>query len=100
MKTNLAMWMGSLAIAGAAACATSHVSPDLLTAREAYAAAEAGPARDLNPSDLHEAKVLLDDAESAARSGDENATQQRAIRRSAVVGDDAGASASNVPAAP
>ena len=30
----------------------------------------------------------------------ENATQQRAIRRSAVVKDDAGASASNVPAAP
>jgi outer membrane protein OmpA-like peptidoglycan-associated protein len=60
--------LGSGALWGALACATSKPSPELLSARDAYQKAESGPATELNPADLHDAKVLLDDAETSARS--------------------------------
>ena len=57
--------LGGGALLGALACATARPSAELVSAREAYQAAETGPAKELNPADLHDAKVLLDGAEAA-----------------------------------
>ena len=80
MKTmKVAAWMGSAALLGGLACAVARPSPELLRAREAYQTAEGGPARELNPADLHDAKVLLDNAEAAAKSdGDSPAARTHA----------------------
>src|SRR3954468_6349642 len=71
MKTNPAA-ICAAALFGSLACGTVRITPELTSARAAYEAAEAGPARDLNPADLYEAKVLLDQAESASKSDDTN----------------------------
>jgi outer membrane protein OmpA-like peptidoglycan-associated protein len=46
-------------------CASTPPSPELLDARSAYIRAESGPASQLKPDSLHEAKVALDKAERA-----------------------------------
>jgi outer membrane protein OmpA-like peptidoglycan-associated protein len=63
-----AMLLGGGALFGAMACATAKPSPELVGAREAYQKAQSGPATELNPSDLHDAKVLLDDAETSGKN--------------------------------
>src|SRR5437660_12419284 len=77
MKTNTAA-ICTAALLGVLACGTVKITPELLSARAAYQAAEAGPARDLNPADLYEAKVLLDQAESASTGDDSNLARHRA----------------------
>lgn len=59
--------IGSGVLVGAFGCATTRPPAELLSAREAYQTAESGPAKELNPADLHDAKVLLDEAENVAR---------------------------------
>jgi outer membrane protein OmpA-like peptidoglycan-associated protein len=49
----------------AVGCAATPPPPELLDARSAYIRAEAGPAAQLKPDSLHEAKVALDKAERA-----------------------------------
>src|SRR3954468_9466883 len=79
MKTHkAAICIGGAAIFGAFACATPRITPELLSARAAYQTAEKGPAKELNPSDLHDAKVLLDEAESAATGDDAANARSRA----------------------
>jgi len=65
-----AMCIGGAALIGAFGCATVTPSQELLNARAAYQNAADGPAKDLNPADLYEAKVLLDQAEDAAGHDD------------------------------
>jgi outer membrane protein OmpA-like peptidoglycan-associated protein len=48
-----------------AGCAATQPPPELLDARAAYIRAESGPAAQLKPDSLHEAKVALDRAERA-----------------------------------
>ena len=71
MKTTIisirSALLGSALIAGGFACATAGPSPALLSARAAYLKAEGGPAKELNPADLHDARVALDSAENAAK---------------------------------
>jgi outer membrane protein OmpA-like peptidoglycan-associated protein len=50
---------------GAAGCASYPPPPELLDARAAYIRAESGPAGQLKPDRVHEAKVALDKAERA-----------------------------------
>src|SRR5205807_7123522 len=50
----------------------------LLNAREAYRTAQNGPASELKQSDLHDARVLLDQAEDAALHDSENWAMHRA----------------------
>lgn len=77
-KVLVAM-IGSGALLGAVGCATAMPSPELLSARDAYQRAEAGPAAELNPADLHDAKVLLTKAEEASRDDAQSAeTRHRA----------------------
>jgi len=49
----------------AAGCAANPPPPELLDARSAYIRAESGPAAQLKPDSLHEARVALDRAERA-----------------------------------
>ena len=49
----------------AVGCASAPPPPELLDARSAYIRAESGPAAQLKPDSLHEAKVALDKAERA-----------------------------------
>src|SRR4051812_21675357 len=51
-------------VAMATACATT-VPPELTAARTSYTRASAGPAAQLMPADLHNAKVALDQAEQS-----------------------------------
>jgi outer membrane protein OmpA-like peptidoglycan-associated protein len=68
MKTA-GIWLGSaILVFGALACATAGPTPELLSARDAYEKAGSGPATELNPSDLHDAKVLLDAAEASGKA--------------------------------
>jgi len=79
MKTNMAaICIGGAALLGASACATAQPSPALLAAREAYQAAARGPANEKNPADLHEAMVLLDEAEASAQGRDQALAEHRA----------------------
>ena len=72
-------WMGGGALLGVLGCATVKPPAELLSAREAYQTAEKGPAKELNPADLHDARILLENAESAARSdGDSPASANQA----------------------
>jgi len=48
-----------------AGCASTPPPPELLDARSAYIRAESGPAAQMKPDSLHEAKVALDKAERA-----------------------------------
>ncbi len=74
-----AAWIGSGTLIGAWSCAVAKPSPELLRAREAYQTAESGPAKELTPADLHDARVLLDQAEEAAKSdGDSPGATHRA----------------------
>jgi outer membrane protein OmpA-like peptidoglycan-associated protein len=68
------------------ACATTaQPSASLLSARAAYQKAETGPAAQLTPADLHEARVLLDSAEEAGKSDPQSMLAQHraylALRR-------------------
>ena len=49
----------------AVGCASTPAPPELLDARSAYIRAESGPAAQLKPDSLHEAKVALEKAERA-----------------------------------
>jgi outer membrane protein OmpA-like peptidoglycan-associated protein len=49
----------------AVGCASTPPPPELLDARSAYIRAESGPASQLKPASLHEAKVALEKAERA-----------------------------------
>jgi outer membrane protein OmpA-like peptidoglycan-associated protein len=62
--TNKILIAGVLATLGLAACASSPTR-ELVAARSAYAHASSGPAAQTVPSDLHKAKVSLDQAEAA-----------------------------------
>jgi outer membrane protein OmpA-like peptidoglycan-associated protein len=64
MKTTIAVILMSCL-----ACATAKPSPELLSARDAYGKAGSGPATELNPADLHDAKVLLETAETSGKEG-------------------------------
>ncbi len=57
-------------------CASTPAPPELLDARSAYLRAESGPAAQLKPDQLHEAKVALDRAE-ASYSDDPGASKTR-----------------------
>jgi outer membrane protein OmpA-like peptidoglycan-associated protein len=60
-------------------CATTRPpTAQLQQARKAYLAAESGPAKELNPADLHDARILLNRAEKAA---EDNPTSTEAIHR-------------------
>src|SRR5437660_10020139 len=79
MKTNhMAICVGGAALLGAFACATARPTVALLNAREAYRTAGQGPASELKQSDLHDARVLLDQAEDAALHDSENWAMHRA----------------------
>jgi outer membrane protein OmpA-like peptidoglycan-associated protein len=96
MKTNQAVFIGGAALAFA--CATARISPELISARAAYQTAESGPARELNPSDLHDAKVLLDQAESASTGDDAGMARHRAYlaQRRAELADARGKTSASV----
>lgn len=69
MKYRFASSLSILgALAASAACASAQPPRELIDARAAYARASAGEAPRLNPAALHEAKVSLDNAESAFNS--------------------------------
>ena len=71
-------WMGG-ALFGVLGCATVKPPSELLNAREAYHTAETGPAKELNPADLHDARIMLENAESLAKSeGDSPASANQA----------------------
>lgn len=65
---NVRLIMCTLAALGVAACASTP-SPELVSARNAYSHAAAGPAASAAPADLHIAKMALSRAESAYSSG-------------------------------
>src|SRR5471030_1450758 len=66
-NTQLKSTLVACLFLGALGCATARPSPQLLRAREAFEKAKSGPALDLNPSDVHDALVMLDAAEDAAK---------------------------------
>jgi outer membrane protein OmpA-like peptidoglycan-associated protein len=67
------------AFAGSAGCESAARPPELVSARTVYDRAAAGPAANLNPTDLHTAKQSLDTAErSFADDGDTQATRDLA----------------------
>ena len=57
--------IGGLLTLLASGCGAAAPPKELSDARAAYARAEKGPANALNPAQVHEAKLLLDDAEAA-----------------------------------
>lgn len=60
-------------------CAASVPPPDLVSARNAYQRASSGPTAQLDPADLHTAKVELDAAEASfAKDGDTQETRDQA----------------------
>jgi outer membrane protein OmpA-like peptidoglycan-associated protein len=67
MHTKLILSVAVLSLSSLIACAHSQPSEELLLARIAYDKAAAGPATDLDPADLHEARVALDNAENMSK---------------------------------
>lgn len=57
--------MSSLLAMSVVGCATAPAPPELLDARAAYLHAQAGPASQYKPDQVHEAKVALDKAEQS-----------------------------------
>ena len=77
-RTGLALGcIGSVMIASYG-CASAPPPKELLDARAAYSRAASGPAAQLSPASLHEAKVALSRAESAY-SEDEDAATTRDV---------------------
>lgn len=72
MKTILAI--SALGIMTASACASTTPPSELVNARAAYERARTGQTAQLDPTDLHVAKVALDEAE---RAFSEDATAQK-----------------------
>ncbi len=71
--------LGLTAAFGVAACSTGLPPQDLITARTVYDRAAAGPAKTLDPADLHVAKTQLEVAEAAFREeGDTQNTRDQA----------------------
>ncbi|MEO8181803.1 MAG: OmpA family protein [Deltaproteobacteria bacterium] len=65
-----------LACAGLAACGSSVLPRELVSARAAYGRAAAGPAASLDPTDLHTAKESLDAADQSFQNdGDTQVTR-------------------------
>jgi len=64
LQRSLVVMMGSL-VMSVAGCAATPVPQDLLDARSAYLRAQAGPATQYKPDQVHEAKVALDKAEQS-----------------------------------
>jgi outer membrane protein OmpA-like peptidoglycan-associated protein len=59
--------LSALLLAGLGCAHTAAAPPELVQADKVFARASAGPAAQLTPADLHEAKVLLDDAHRAVQ---------------------------------
>ena len=57
--------LGSLLAMTLGACASTPAPQELLDARAAYQRAQTGPASQLKPDQVHEAKVALDKAEQS-----------------------------------
>jgi len=64
LQRSLVVMMGGL-VMSVAGCAATPVPQDLLDARSAYLRAQAGPATQYKPDQVHEAKVALDKAEQS-----------------------------------
>ena len=64
MNTKMKFVLAGLVV-GATACGTTAPPAELVNARAVYARASAGPAAQLDPADLHTAKLSLDAAEQA-----------------------------------
>jgi outer membrane protein OmpA-like peptidoglycan-associated protein len=62
----------------ASGCGASAPSKELVDARTAYARLEAGPANRTIPAEVHDARVLLDNAEKTASSDDAYMAQRKA----------------------
>lgn len=66
-------FLAALALGGAiVGCGASVAPKELLSARDAYAAAEAGPAKTLSPVQLEEAKQALNEADQAFADGEDD----------------------------
>jgi outer membrane protein OmpA-like peptidoglycan-associated protein len=64
LQKSIVMTLGGL-VMSVAGCAATPVPQDLLDARSAYLRAQAGPATQYKPDQVHEAKVALDKAEQS-----------------------------------
>jgi outer membrane protein OmpA-like peptidoglycan-associated protein len=75
IRSKAAVAVFALASVALTACGTTMPPGELVQARAAYKAAEAGPAPKLKPADLHVAKTALDKAEAefAANPGEHRA---------------------------
>ena len=72
-KTFAYELLAILALGGSlVGCGASVAPKELLSARDAYAAAEAGPAKTLAPVQLEEAKQALNEADQAFADGDDD----------------------------
>ena len=59
MKNIHALSLVVLSLAGAAGCTTAVAPPELLTARSVYDRAAHGPTAQVDPTDLHTARLAL-----------------------------------------
>ena len=65
-QATMPVWLLSVVLlSGATACGAAAPIPELIEARTAYEAAKAGPAADLAPARLEEARQALEQAEAA-----------------------------------
>lgn len=65
LRRNTVGTMGSLLVLSVVGCASTPTPQELLDARSAYQHAQAGPAIQYKPDQVHEAKVALDIAEQS-----------------------------------
>jgi outer membrane protein OmpA-like peptidoglycan-associated protein len=65
LRKNTVVTMGSLLVMSVAGCASTPAPQELLDARSAYLRTQSGPASQLKPDQVHEAKVALDKAEQS-----------------------------------
>jgi outer membrane protein OmpA-like peptidoglycan-associated protein len=64
-RKNTVVTMSSLLVMSVVGCATTMAPQELMDARSAYQHAQAGPAVQYKPDQVHEAKVALDKAEQS-----------------------------------
>jgi outer membrane protein OmpA-like peptidoglycan-associated protein len=65
LRKNAVVTIGSLLVMSVAGCASTPAPQELLDARSAYLRTQSGPASQLKPDQVHEAKVALDKAEQS-----------------------------------
>lgn len=76
---SLAILVASTSVASLSACSASLPPQDLINARDTYDRASRGPAAQLDPADMHTAKVQLDLAEASfTKDGDTPNTRDQA----------------------